>query len=469
MKIDEIRPVEKNPRRIDPAALQKLQESIQRDPEFMRLRPIVVDGTGAIIGGNQRWRACRALGMKTIPDEWVVRAADLTDEQRRRFILVDNGPDGMTGTWDWEELSQGWSLQELTVLGFDPPDQGEEKDPQDTSVTIDAAEQLRVKWGVELGQLWEIGPHRILCDSCTDPDNWKRLMRGEKAVLCNTDPPYGVSWSGVDGSKQWDTIQGDHKREDSLLAELLVPSLRLACQHTTDDAAFYIWHASATRRDFEKALDTVGIQEKQYITWVKDVFVMGHADYHWQTEPAFYANKSGQACRWYGGRDQATLWRIRPPAPAGMAASIANGLRLSDGAGNQLFISGKAPKAKKTRLIRLNQGETLEVAVENTADAWEFARDSAKERLHPTQKPVRLFMVPIGNHTEPGDLVIEPFAGGGGQFVAANRTGRRCYGMDLDPRYVAVVLERLSQEGITGTKEPNDTQKPTRGKDRKRT
>jgi hypothetical protein len=243
-------------------------------------------------------------------------------------------------------------------------------------------------------------------------------------------------------------IKGDGKREDDLLTTLLSPALKLAVEHTTPDAPFYVWHAMATRRDFEQALDSASLLEKQYITWVKDALVLGRADYHWQTEPAFYCQKYGQSCRWLGDRKQTTVWRVRPPSPAHLSASIANGVRLSDGTGNQVYLAATAPKNRKTRLIRLGQDEAFYVQNEHTSDAWEIARDPAKERLHPTQKPVKLFDIPIQNHTAENDLIVEPFAGGGGQFIAAQRSGRRCYGMDLDPKYVAVVLERLMQEGL---------------------
>ena len=120
--IDAIRPHPRNPRRIAQEALAKLCESIQRDPEFMRLRPIVVDAEGQILGGNQRWKACKALGFAELPDGWVVKADDLTDEQRRRFILVDNAPEGMAGEWDFDILGADWDLPELGDLGLLPPD-----------------------------------------------------------------------------------------------------------------------------------------------------------------------------------------------------------------------------------------------------------------------------------------------------------------------------------------------------------
>jgi DNA modification methylase len=130
-----------------------------------------------------------------------------------------------------------------------------------------------------------------------------------------------------------------------------------------------------------------------------------------------------------------------------MIVSIANGLRISDGT-TQLFISQAAPKSKRTRMIRLAPGDQLAVVSDNSTDAWEIGRVVTAERYHPTQKPVELFRIPIRNHTMPGDIVVDPFAGAGGQFVAANESGRRCYGMELEPKFCAVILERLARAGL---------------------
>lgn len=128
MKISEIKKNPRNPRKISKSQLQKLQESIQRDPEFMRIRPIVIDEDNMILGGNQRYTAIKKLGMKELPDEWVVRAENLTEEQRKRFVLVDNGPEGMTGEWDIDTLQVDWGMDELLDLGFDF---GEDKDEEE--------------------------------------------------------------------------------------------------------------------------------------------------------------------------------------------------------------------------------------------------------------------------------------------------------------------------------------------------
>jgi ParB-like chromosome segregation protein Spo0J len=119
VKTTETKPNPDNPRKIGPEALERLKRSIERDPAFMRLRPIVVDEHGMILGGNQRYRAICELGMVEIPDDRVARAADLTDEQRRRFVLVDNGPEGMSGEWDLELLATDWADVGLEELGLE--------------------------------------------------------------------------------------------------------------------------------------------------------------------------------------------------------------------------------------------------------------------------------------------------------------------------------------------------------------
>ena len=451
--IEKVTPYRRNPRKND-AAIDAVAASIQ---EFGFRQPIVVDEAGVVIAGDTRLKAARKLGLREIP---VHVATGLSKAQITAYRLADNRTNE-NAKWDDDLLRL--EFDDLRDLNFDlaltgfserelMPDDG--GDPRDEQVTDDQAAKLQAKWGTARGQLWVAGDHRILCGSCTDPDNWARLMQGQKAVLCNTDPPYGVSYTGAPGKgKKWEMIKGDEKREDNLLATLLVPSMRQMLAHTEPDAAFYVWHASSGRRDFDQALYTVGLEEKQYIVWVKDTFNLGHADYQWQHELCYYAQRAGATCRWYGDRAQSTVWRIRPPAPADLAASIANGIRISDGQGRGLYLGAAAPKGRKTRLVRLGDGESLTIAAEHTTDAWQIARDKNKDRLHPTQKPVRLFAVPILNHTQPGDLIIEPFAGAGGQFLAAQEGGRRCFGMDLDPKYVAVVLERLSKTGVVGVQE----------------
>ena len=143
MKVSAIKMNPRNPRRISGPQLDKLKESIGRDPEFMRLRPIVVDEAGMVLGGNQRLKAIKSLGMKEVPDDWVVQAKDLTPEQRERFVLVDNSIPGMSGVWDLEILSTDWELPELEELGFSPADLGIfEDDPVSDTVPESSTKEI---------------------------------------------------------------------------------------------------------------------------------------------------------------------------------------------------------------------------------------------------------------------------------------------------------------------------------------
>ena len=110
---------ERNPRTIDKKAFKRLCDSIERDPQFMELRPIVTDEEGVILGGNQRYRACQFLGKTSVPASWVVKAEGLTEAQRKRFIVVDNAPEGMAGEWDQDILAEDYDMQELEEMGFD--------------------------------------------------------------------------------------------------------------------------------------------------------------------------------------------------------------------------------------------------------------------------------------------------------------------------------------------------------------
>jgi hypothetical protein len=131
VKLSEIRMNERNPRKISPDQLEKLKESLKRDPEFMDLRPIVVDGDGVVMGGNQRYKGLLELGYTEVPDSWVVRADNLSPEKLKRFILVDNAPDGMSGEWDFELLAEDWEMPELGDLGFDLESMGVDGEPED--------------------------------------------------------------------------------------------------------------------------------------------------------------------------------------------------------------------------------------------------------------------------------------------------------------------------------------------------
>jgi DNA modification methylase len=457
MNITELKPDSNNANLGTDRGRAALAESLK---QFGAGRSILVDRKGRVIAGNKTLEQAIAAGHQ---DVVVVKSdgkklvavqrtdLDLGDVKARALAIADNRVGELDLEWNPDALKQitdeGVDLgafftgAELASLFG-----GDTKDKPETSSSNDGqAAALRKKWNTKPGQLWLADNHRLLCGDSTKPADVKRLLAGRRAELVNMDPPYGVSYAGSAGK-----IKNDNKRGDGLLA-LLEKSFKQAVAASSPTAAFYIWHATSRRRDFEAALDAAGLEEKQYITWFKDSFVLGRSDYHWQTEPCFYAQKVGQTAPFYGDRAQSTFWAIAPRRDASGTKRVAlvQGLRVSDGAGSEITISSKAPKNKKLRLVRVKGEETLLLAMEGKSnDAWQVSHDASAENGHPTPKPIELGIRAIENSTQPGELVFDPFLGGGFSAVAAARTDRICYGMELDPKYLAVTLESLAGEGL---------------------
>lgn len=248
---------------------------------------------------------------------------------------------------------------------------------------IDEAEELRKKWGVERGQLWKIGGHRLLCGDSTSAEDVGRLMGGERASLMHTDPPYGVDYANVlegrENQKEggWSEIQGDDL-DDTGLEAMLVAAFSLC-----DAPVAFVWHSWKRVEVFLRALRSCGWRPTSEIVWVKNALVFGRSDYQWRHESCIYAKRDGAS-----RQDDRTATTV-----------------------------------------------------------WEFPKTTGA--LHPTQKPVELFLQPISNHTEKAAVVYEPFSGSGSQLIAAERLGRRCYAMEIEPKYVAVALQRLADMGLT--------------------
>lgn len=257
--------------------------------------------------------------------------------------------------------------------------------------------------------------------------------------MVHTDPPYGVSYETQSG--KFGMIKNDDKTGDDLMGKLLIPAFKNYVKHTTDDAAFYIWHASSTRRDFEDAMTAVGLLEKQYLIWVKTAPVLGHADYQWAHEPCFYAEKVGQQAKFYGDRSQRTTWKATVRDAESVSVSLTGGVALLDGKGHKMYVNDKAPKGKKVRTIRVQKERPVYLYPENEqSTVWEIARET--NTVHPTQKPVEIPIRAITNSSRPGDLVLDFFGGSGSTLIAAEMTGRICYTTELDPIYCDAIVKR---------------------------
>lgn len=410
--------------------------------------------SGYVVKGHGRLAAAIKLGAKEVPIEFqnyeseAAEYADMMADNRIAELAEINTVQlaDLLQEYDTGELPlelTGYTDEDLesildSIAGTDdaePNDQDNEYEQKIAPLT-------------KPGDLWILGKNRVICGDATNPEDFERLMNGEKAALVSTDPPYGVSY--ISQSDKFEMIQNDDKTHDELYAKLLVPAFKNLVKNAEENAAFYIWHASSTRRDFEDAMTTVGLMENQYITWVKNAFTLGRSDYQWGTEYCFYASRAGERPKFYGDRAQNTAWRVTARKDGAMATTLGNGLVITDGAGAKLYVTDTPPKGKKVRYLRTEEGTPIEIYSENqTSTAWEVSRETGA--LHPTQKPVELITIAIENSSQPDEIVLDCFGGSGSALIAADKAGRRGYAIELSPHYVDVIVTRyLLQTGNLG-------------------
>ncbi len=286
--------------------------------------------------------------------------------------------------------------------------------PEDTfepPAQFDKAGELQKKWNTRLGQLWQIGEHRLLCGDSTDAQDVRRLMGSERAPLFSTDPPYAVGYTGgshpqsfgnrgaANRDKDWsaqyvEAKSADVKNSEESGVALYRGFLSTAIhQAITRNAAWYFWHASKRQAMVERVWNEFGAFVHQQIVWVKSRPVLTYSTYLWRHEPCFFG-----------------------------------------------WIKGEKPKTQRAHL-----GQT---AGEFPTTVWEVPSYEIETQAHPTCKPCRLFALPMEMHTEPGEICYEPFAGSGSQLVAAQQMGRRCYAIEKSPPFAAVVLERMAALGL---------------------
>lgn len=441
--LSQIKPYKGNPRK-NQAAIQKVMASLR---EFGWRQPIVVDKAHIIVVGHTRYEAAKLLGEYDAP---VHVAHNLTPEQIKAYRIADNKT-GEEAEWDEDKLAR--EIQQIMNSGQDPLTTGFERPELDrllgiaqkldaTDGTVEPEPPTESEPITQKGDVWLLGSHRLMCGDSTNAEHVAHLMQGEKADCVNMDPPYGVDKQNA----KLGTIEGDKLTRDKLLA-LLIPAFNNSVRHASDQAAFYIWHGGgARRRDFEFAMDAAGLEEKQLINWIKEHFVLGRADYHWQTEPCFYAQKRGHEALFYGGRAQSNVWRLElQRADNSREIIVDHGLHISDGKGNQLYVSRYLPRNKKPRHMRILEGQSLVVHDSSQqADAWLIMRDQDKYQ-HPTQKPTGLAVRAIENSTVAGQVVQDLFGGGGFTLLACEETGRQARVMELEPKWCDVIVSRWAK------------------------
>ena len=310
MNIKNIKPNPSNPRLIKDDKFNKLVESIRTFPEMMEKRPIVcvtdVDGKIFPLGGNMRFKALQELKYKEIPDNWIQMADEWTEEQRREFVIKDNVG---FGEWNWEDLANNWDAEKLEEWGLDLPDFGVDEElleaEEDDFDTTPPEIPITV-----LGDLYEIGEHRLLCGDSTQTDTFYKLMDGQLADLVVTDPPYNVAYEGK--TKDALTIENDSMGNDDFY-KFLYDFYTALTTAVKKGGAIYVWHASSEVINFGKAMVDAGWLLKQQLIWVKNTMVMGRQDYQWKHEPCLYGWLAGDSHKWYSDRKQTTVINFDKP------------------------------------------------------------------------------------------------------------------------------------------------------------
>lgn len=304
MKIDEVKPYPNNPRDND-GGVDAVANSIK---EFGWQQPIVVDKDNVIIVGHTRYKAAKKLKMNKVP---VVVASNLSDEQVRAYRLADNKTGELTD-WDMnlldDELGDIADI-DMSDFGFDLDIPEDDEEVQEDDFDDEVPEEPKSK----LGQIYQLGRHRLMCGDSTNPEMVKKLVGGVQCDLLLTDPPYNVGYEGKQSSKM--TIKND-RQEDDKFYKFLFDAFSVAKDNLKQGASFYIWYSSSEVVNFTNAANNSGLSVRENLIWEKNNIVLGRQDYQWKHEPCLYGWVEGGSHSWYSDRKQTTVMHFDKPQRA---------------------------------------------------------------------------------------------------------------------------------------------------------
>lgn len=381
--VDRLQPYERNPRKND-KAVPRMVASIR---EFGFAVPVLARSTGEVIDGHLRLKGAIAAKLAEVP---VIVCDGWSDAQVKAFRLMAN----RSVTWaNWDLDALALEFGELKALDFDLSLTGFDSREIDAfTLEPNAAEDdvppVPIAPVSQTGDLWLMGPHRLLCGDCTKAEDVARVLGGAKPFLMVTDPPYGVEYDATWRGKAGHASMG--KNRTGKVSNDTRAEWSEAWVHFPGNIA-YVWHGALHASEVAVGLIECGYSIRSQIIWKKTVIAMSRGDYHWMHEPCWYAVKN--TGRWEGDRKQTTIWEAASP------------IHIMSGSDEE-----KTP--------------------------------------HPTQKPVELIRRAILNHTKPSDGLYDPFLGSGTAIAAAEVTGRICFGLELDPAYVDVIVTRW--QNLTG-------------------
>lgn len=386
VEIDSLLNYERNARTHSDQQIDQIIASIK---EFGFTNPVLIDEANVLIAGHGRTAAANKMGFDEVP---AIRLLGLSENQKKALRIADNQL-ALNAGWDFELLESELSELEtadfdLNLLGFDSEflddlldgtllAGDDDEDKIDESQPAPEPPENPVS---EIGDLWILGRHRVLCGDSTSIDAVEKLADGQVVDLLVTDPPYNVAYEGKTGDSL--TIQNDDM-SDGEFRQFLRDVYTSANSVMKPGAVFYIWHADIEGYNFRGAAHDIGWQIRQCLIWNKNSMVLGRQDYHWKHEPCLYGWKDGAAHYWGTDRKQVTILDFNRPT---------------------------------------------------------------RNAEHPTMKPVDLIEYQIKNSSRRGEIVLDLFGGSGSTLIAAENSGRSAMLMELDPKYVDVIVKRWENQ-----------------------
>jgi DNA modification methylase len=432
VRLDALKPHPKNPRTHPDAMLEKLIRSIK---EFGFTNPVLIDADNRILAGHARCKAAEKMGLAEVPTIQLALKGDAADA----YVIVDNKLTELSG-WDADLLTEMMRDLEkngfdLSLTGFDASEtnalfgegaiENAHEDGFDENKALEQAERHPV---TRLGDIWKLGRHKLLCGDSTKSDDVTKLFNGEQADLIVTDPPYNVDYGGcvidknparINKHRITSEIANDHMPAEKFY-NFLHDFSRLAYEQLKGGAAFYIFHSSREASTFRKAAEDAKFKVAQTLIWVKNHFTLGRQDYQWIYEPIFYGWKEADGCPHYFINDRTQTTVFEKPCDF-----------KKMGKAELITVFENVFKECQTDILRCDKPQ--------------------RSDDHPTQKPITLCAKLIDNSSKIGGLVYEPFCGSGSTLIAAEQLKRRCYGIELEPRYCDVTVRRyIESSGDVG-------------------
>jgi DNA modification methylase len=481
-KLSELRRHPDNPRHISKARFNALMDSIKENHKYFEGSPLKLsDRTGklVIIGGNMRYEAAKAMGLKELP---TILISGLTVEEERKAILLDNAH---FGEWDWDLLANKWDDIDLPQFGIEIPSfdldadleepEPIEEDEKAVEEVINKATELQKKWNTATGQIWKLGNHRVMCGDSTKPEDVARLMDGNKAQLLHADPPYGMG-------KEKDGVANDNLYRENL-DEFQLSWWGVWRKVINDNASVYIW---GNAEDLWRLWFVAGLQKTERMTFRNQIVWdkkhgMGMLSPEFRQYPTvtehclfFMLGEQGfnnDADNYWEGWEPVRSWLENEKKSSGLTNADCNRVCGKQNVTQSAFTKGGFRLILEKDYLALRNATGAKFfkreyddlkreyddlkrafyatrayfdnAHDKMTDVWEFPRVVGDDRWsHATPKPLPMMERVMKSSCPLDGIVVEPFGGSGSTLMGCETTGRKCYTMELSPEYVAVIIER---------------------------